>query len=81
MGKLQKYLDYAIERAIKTVAQSALATIGIGATGLFAVDWANVGSVALLAGVMSLLNSVLDYDRSKGEVAPAPAKKATAKKK
>lgn len=65
MGKLQKYLDYAVERAIKTVAQSALATIGVGAVGLFSVDWANVASVALLAGVMSLLNSVLDYDRPK----------------
>lgn len=81
MGKLQKYLDYAVERAIKTVAQSALATIGIGAVGFFTVDWMNVGSVALLAGVMSLLNSVLDYDRPKTEEAPAPAPKATAKKK
>lgn len=67
MTKLQKYLDYAVERSIKTVAQAALATIGVGATGLFAVDWANVGSVALLAGVMSLLNSVLDYDRPKAD--------------
>lgn len=67
MNKLQKYLDYAVERSIKTVAQAALATIGVGAAGLFAVDWANVGSVALLAGVMSLLNSVLDYDRPKVE--------------
>ena len=44
-------------RAIKTVAQTAAATIGT--TAVFAaVDWALVGSTALLAGVLSLLTSV-----------------------
>ena len=44
-------------RAVKTVAQSAIATIG--STALFGeVNWAVVGSAALLAGVLSLLTSI-----------------------
>jgi hypothetical protein len=64
MDKLKAYWAYAGERAIKTVAQVAVATISVGAVGLFDVDWANVGSVAALAGVMSLLTSVLQYDKA-----------------
>lgn len=63
MDKLRRFHTYATERAVKTFAQTALATIGVGATGLFAVDWANVLSVSTLALVMSLLTSVLQYDR------------------
>ena len=65
MDKLKKFHAYATERAIKTVAQTALATIGVGAVGIFDVDWVNVLSVSALAGVMSLLTSVLQYDRPK----------------
>lgn len=44
-------------RAIKTVAQAAIATIGTAAA-MGAVDWKMVASTALLAGVLSLLTSV-----------------------
>lgn len=44
-------------RALKTVAQSAIATIG-SAVALGAVDWRLVASAAVLAGVLSLLTSV-----------------------
>lgn len=44
-------------RALKTVAQTAVATIGTAAV-LGAVDWFAVASAALLAGVLSLLTSV-----------------------
>lgn len=64
MDKLKRYADYAVERAIKTVAQTAVATIGIGAVGILDVDWTNVLSVSALAGVMSLLTSVLQYDKA-----------------
>jgi hypothetical protein len=63
MEKWTKYWAYAGERAIKTVAQTAIATIGSGALGVLDVDWANVASVSALAGVMSLLMSVLVYDK------------------
>lgn len=63
MDKLKKFHAYATERAIKTFAQTALATIGVGAAGILEVDWVNVLSVSALALVMSLLTSVLQYDR------------------
>ena len=63
MDKLKAYADYSVERAIKTLAQTAIATIGIGAVGILDVDWVNVLSVSALAGVMSLLTSVLQYDK------------------
>ena len=44
-------------RAIKTVAQTAVATIG-SASVLGEVDWLMIGSAALLAGILSLLTSV-----------------------
>jgi threonine dehydrogenase-like Zn-dependent dehydrogenase len=50
--------DYAGERAIKTVAQSAIAVIGTGSIGLFAIDWVSLASVSLGAGLLSILTSV-----------------------
>lgn len=44
-------------RAVKTVAQAAVATIGTTAT-MGEVNWPLVGSTALLAGILSLLTSV-----------------------
>lgn len=64
MEKVRKYFAYAGERAVKTVAQTAIATIGVDAIGILDVDWLNVASVAALAGVMSLLTSVLVYDKA-----------------
>jgi hypothetical protein len=50
--------DYAGERAIKTVAQSAIAVLGTGSIGLFAIDWVSLASVSLGAGLLSILTSV-----------------------
>lgn len=44
-------------RAVKTVAQTAVATIGTAAA-LGQVDWILVGSASALAGILSLLTSV-----------------------
>ena len=44
-------------RAIKTVAQSAIAVLGTQ-TMFTEVDWTMVGSTALLAGILSLLTSI-----------------------
>lgn len=44
-------------RAIKTVAQTAIGTIGAAAL-LGNVDWIAVGSASILAGLLSLLTSI-----------------------
>jgi len=44
-------------RAIKTVAQTTVATIGTSAV-MSSVNWAMVASASLLAGVLSMLTSV-----------------------
>lgn len=44
-------------RAIRTLAQTAIATIGTTAV-LEEVNWLLVGSSAVLAGILSILNSV-----------------------
>ena len=55
--KFLKWLHAAGVRAIKTVAQTAVATIGTGAV-ISEVDWRMVLSASILAGVLSLLTSV-----------------------
>lgn len=44
-------------RAIKTMAQTAVAMIGVSAV-IQEVNWIAVGSAALLSGVLSILTSV-----------------------
>lgn len=44
-------------RAVRTIAQTAIATIGTAAV-LQQVDWLTVASASILAGVLSLLTSI-----------------------
>ena len=53
-------------RAVKTVAQTAVATIGTSAV-MGVVDWMMVGSASLLAGILSLLTSVAGLPEVKAE--------------
>lgn len=55
--KILKWLKAAGVRAIKTVAETAVATIGTSAV-ISAVDWKLVVSASLLSGLLSLLISV-----------------------
>jgi hypothetical protein len=65
MDKLKKYSDYAIERAVKTLAQTAVAVITASAAlSIVDVDFGQLVGVSALAGLMSLLTSVLTYDKA-----------------
>lgn len=55
--KTKKWLKCAGVRAVKTMAQTAIATIGSAAV-ISAVNWPVVVSAAVLAGGLSLLTSV-----------------------
>lgn len=54
---MKKWLKAATVRAIKTMAQTAVATIGAAAI-LSEVDWVTVLSASVLAGILSYLTSV-----------------------
>lgn len=57
MRDWKKWLKCAGIRAIKTVAQTAVSLIAVGSM-MSDVNWIQVGSAALLAGILSLLTSV-----------------------
>lgn len=60
------WIKAAAIRAVKTVAQTAVATIGT--TAAFAqVDWLMVASASALAGVLSLLTSLAGLPECKAE--------------
>lgn len=57
MKNWKNWIKAAGVRAIKTVAQTAVATIGTS-VAMGDVNWIMVGSASLLAGILSLLTSV-----------------------
>ena len=61
-----RWLKAAGIRALKTVAQTAVATIGTTAV-LNEVNWVMVASASLLAGILSLLTSVAGLPELKDE--------------
>ena len=55
--KILNWIKAAGIRAIKTIAQTALSLISVGAV-LSEIDWMMVGSASIVAGIYSLLTSV-----------------------
>lgn len=54
---MTNFIKASLIRAIKTSAQTAVAAIGTAAA-MGEVNWAIVGSTALLAGILSVLTSI-----------------------
>ena len=55
--KTKNWIKAALVRAVKTIAQTAVATIGT-ATVLSEVNWTMIVSASLLAGLLSILTSI-----------------------
>lgn len=53
----KQWIECAMRRAIRTVAQTALATVGASSV-LSDVDWRVVASASILAGILSILTSI-----------------------
>ena len=66
MKNWKTWLKAAGVRSIKTVAQTAIATIGTS-VAIGDVNWLMVGSAATLAGILSLLTSIAGLPELKGE--------------
>lgn len=67
MKNWKAWIKAAVVRAIKTVAQTAVATIGTSAL-MGEVNWIAVGSASLLAGILSLLTSIAGLPEVKNEI-------------
>ena len=65
-GNWKSWAKAAAVRAVKTIAQTAVATIGVSAA-INEVNWIYVGSAALLAGILSILTSVAGLPELKEE--------------
>ena len=66
MEKFKNWIKYAGIRAIRTIAQTAVATIGT-AMAMGDVNWQLVLSSSILAGILSLLTSIASLPEAKKE--------------
>jgi hypothetical protein len=61
----KKWFHAALIRAVKTIAQTAVATIGT-VVAMGEVNWLLVGSASLLAGILSMLTSIAGLPEAEG---------------
>ena len=67
MKNFKEWLKAAGIRAVKTIAQTAVSTIGTSAV-LGAVNWIAVASTSALAGILSLLTSIAGLPELKNKL-------------
>lgn len=65
----KKFALSALERAVKTFAQTLAALIGANAVNVIDIDWPALAGISATAAVVSLLTSVASY----GIGAPGPS--------
>lgn len=65
----------ALVRSVRTAAQTAIATIGVGQTNLFSADLKNIAALSASAAILSLLMSL---DRREALLTPPQEKADTA---
>ena len=70
MKNFKQWLKCATVRAIKTIAQTAISTIGVTAM-LDEVNWVAVVSASLLSGILSMLTSISGLPEVKGDTTNA----------
>lgn len=63
---VKKWIKAALIRALKTVCQTAIATIGTSVI-LSEVNWTIVASASVLAGILSILTSIAGLPEVKEE--------------
>ena len=59
----KSFWDYAGERAIKTAAQVAVASIGSSSVGIVQVDFVGILSLAAGSALVSILTSIANFDK------------------
>lgn len=62
-----KWLKASVIRSVKTMSQTAIATIGTSAV-IGNVNWVMVGSASLLSGILSMLTSISGLPEVESEV-------------
>lgn len=55
---MAEWVHAALVRAVRTLAQAAIAVLGAGAVDVLTVDWQTVASVSAGAAIVSLLTSL-----------------------
>lgn len=67
MKRFKEWIKAAGVRAIKTMAQTAMATIGTSAVIISDVNWKVVASASVLAGILSLITSIAGLPELKND--------------